>query len=90
MTKEHPEAYSAKADFQIGAKRLRDQIISGARTVLLVLLAASALVFIIACCNVANLILTRTVRREGELATVHQASARTSVNIPWPPAPRAR
>jgi putative ABC transport system permease protein len=69
MTKEYPEAYSAKANFQIGAKLLRDQITSGARTVLLVLLAASALVFIIACSNVANLILTRTVRREGELAT---------------------
>src|SRR2546427_1495182 len=68
MTKQHPEAYSSKADFQIGAKLLRDQITSGARTVLLVLLAASGLVFIIACSNVANLILTRTVRREGELA----------------------
>jgi len=68
MTKEHPEAYSPKADFRIGAKLLRDEITSGARTVLLVLLAASALVFIIACSNVANLILTRTVRREGELA----------------------
>ncbi|HVS86964.1 MAG TPA: ADOP family duplicated permease [Candidatus Acidoferrum sp.] len=68
MTKEHPEAYSPKADFQIGAKLLRDEITSGARTVLLVLLAASALVFIVACSNVANLILTRTVRREGELA----------------------
>jgi predicted permease len=68
MTKEHPESYSPKADFQIGAKLLRDQITSGARTVLLVLLAASALVFIIACSNVANLILARTVRREGELA----------------------
>src|SRR5467141_1976200 len=69
MTKAHPEAYSAKADFQISAKRLRDELTSGARTVLLVLLAASGLVFIIACSNVANLILTRTVRREGELAT---------------------
>jgi len=49
-------------------KLLRDEITSGARTVLLVLLAASALVFIIACSNVANLILARTVRREGELA----------------------
>jgi putative ABC transport system permease protein len=68
IIKEHPEAYSPKADFQIGAKLLRDQITSGARTVLLVLLAASALVFIIACSNVANLILARTVRREGELA----------------------
>jgi predicted permease len=47
---------------------LRDQITSGARTVLLVLLAASGLVFIIACSNVANLILARTVRREGELS----------------------
>ncbi len=68
MKKDHPEAYAAQADFQIGAKLLRDQITSGARTVLLVLLAASALVFIIACCNVANLILARTVRREGELS----------------------
>jgi predicted permease len=69
MTKAHPEAYPPKAQYQISAKPLRDQITSGARTVLLVLLAASALVFIIACSNVANLILTRTVRREGELAT---------------------
>src|SRR5579863_9131256 len=68
MKKDHPEAYSREADFQIGTKLLRDQITSGARTVLLVLLAASALVFIIACANVANLILARTVRREGELA----------------------
>ena len=68
MKKEHPEAYAHEANFQIGAKLLREQITSGARTVLLVLLAASALVFIIACSNVANLILARTVRREGELA----------------------
>ena len=68
MVKEHPEAYSSKADFRIDAVRLRDQITSRARTVLLVLLAASVLVFVIACSNVANLILARTVRREGELA----------------------
>ena len=68
IVKEHPEAYSPKADFRIDAARLRDQISSPARTVLLVLLAASGLVFIIACSNVANLILARSVRREGELA----------------------
>src|SRR5216684_2185179 len=41
MIKAHPEAYSPKANFQISAKRLRDELTSGARTVLLVLLAAS-------------------------------------------------
>jgi putative ABC transport system permease protein len=65
---EHPEAYPSNADYRIDAVRLRDQIISPARTVLLVLLAASALVFVVACSNVANLILARSVRREGELA----------------------
>jgi predicted permease len=68
MKKDHPEAYAQEANFQIGTKLLRDELTSGARTVLLVLLAASGLVFIIACSNVANLILARTVRREGELA----------------------
>src|SRR6266404_9633980 len=67
MKKDHSDAYSKQAEFQISAVRLRDQITSRARTVLLVLLAASGLVFIIACSNVANLILARTVRREGEL-----------------------
>ncbi len=68
IQKDHPEAYPAHDAFEISAKMLRDQITSGARTVLLVLLAASGLVFIVACSNVANLILARTVRRQGELA----------------------
>ena len=68
IKKDHPDAYPTKSDFQINTKLLRDQITSGARTILLVLLAASGLVFIIACSNVANLILARTVRREGELS----------------------
>ncbi|HEY6720416.1 MAG TPA: ABC transporter permease, partial [Burkholderiales bacterium] len=68
ILKEHPEAYSPNADVRIEAVRLRDQIASRARAVLLVLLAASVLVFVIACSNVANLILARTVRRENELA----------------------
>jgi predicted permease len=68
MVKAHPEAYEKQADFRIDAQGLRDEIISPARTILLVLLAASGLVFIVACSNVANLILARSVRREGELA----------------------
>ena len=68
MLQDHPDAYPRSADFRIDAVGLRDQITSPARTVLLVLLAASALVFVIACSNVANLILARSVRRQGELA----------------------
>jgi putative ABC transport system permease protein len=68
MVHEHPEAYSKKQPTQLTVTRLRDQIAAPARTILLVLLATAALVFIIACSNVANLILARSVRREGELA----------------------
>jgi predicted permease len=68
MITEHHESYPSDGDFRIDAVRLRDQIVAPARTILLVLLAASALVFVVACSNVANLILARSVRREGELA----------------------
>jgi putative ABC transport system permease protein len=68
MIREHPDAYSPTADTRISAVPLKEQITSGAKTVLLVLLASSLLIFVIACSNVANLILSRSVRREGELA----------------------
>src|SRR5271163_3320579 len=78
MVKAHPEAYSQRADVRISAVRLRDQITSRAKTILLVLLAASVLVFVIACSNAANLILARTVRREGELSIRAALGATTS------------
>ena len=68
MVREHPEAYSKRANVELRVTTLRDQIASPARTILLVLLAAAAVVFVIACSNIANLILARSVRREGELA----------------------
>jgi putative ABC transport system permease protein len=68
MMREHPAAYSAAAQTTLTATPLSDQIAAPARTILIVLLAAAALVFVIACSNVANLILARSVRREGELA----------------------
>ncbi len=68
ILREHPEAYAARANVQLSVTKLRDQIAAPARTVLLVLLAAAAVVFVIACSNVANLVLARSVRREGELA----------------------
>src|SRR5687767_10395164 len=68
LLREDPESYPPRADMRLSVTGLRDQIAAPARPVLLVLLAAAAIVFIIACSNVANLILARSVRREGELA----------------------
>jgi putative ABC transport system permease protein len=68
IVREHPESYVPKANTQLRVSKLREQIAAPARTILLVLLAAAAVVFVIACSNVANLILARSVRREGELA----------------------
>ncbi len=68
MMRDHPDAYPSRESMQVRVNRLRDQIASPARTILLILLAAAAIVFVIACSNVANLILSRSVRRQGELA----------------------
>ena len=68
MVREHPEAYSTQAHVQLQVKTLPEQLASPAQTILLLLLAAATVVFVIACSNVANLVLARSVRREGELA----------------------
>jgi putative ABC transport system permease protein len=68
MTAAHPEVYKPQYHYQIDARLLRDQMNSEASTVLWLLFGASGLLFVIACSNVANLILARTVRRESELA----------------------
>jgi len=68
MTAQHPDVYKPQYQFQIGASLLRDQINARASTILWLLFAASALLFVIACSNVANLMLARMVRRESEFA----------------------
>ena len=68
IMREHPEAYTPRAQVQLRVTTLRDQLVSSARTILLLLLAAAAVVFVIACSNVANLVLARSVRRESDLA----------------------
>src|SRR5271170_897136 len=67
MLAAHPEVYKPNDHFRIDATLLHDEINARARTILWVLFAASGLLFVIACSNVANLILARTVRREAEL-----------------------
>src|SRR5258708_14218208 len=58
---------------------MHDQINARASTILWVLLAASGLLFVIACSNVANLVLARTVRRESELSIRSALGASTAV-----------
>ena len=67
MLRDYPKAYSPQARISLDVRTLQDQIVSPARTILLLLMAAAGVVFIIACSNVANLILARSVRRESEL-----------------------
>jgi predicted permease len=64
----HPEVYKAADHYRIDVTRMHDQINARANTILWVLFAASGLLFVIACSNVANLVLARSVRREAELA----------------------
>jgi len=58
---------------------MHEQINSRANTILWVLFAASGLLFVIACSNVANLFLARVVRREPELCLRAALGASTGV-----------
>ncbi|HMD21537.1 MAG TPA: ADOP family duplicated permease [Alloacidobacterium sp.] len=74
----HPDVYKPDNHYQIAVKRMHDQINARANTILWVLFAAAGLLFVIACSNVANLVLARTVRRESELAVRSALGANTA------------
>lgn len=78
MVAAHPDVYKPEDHYKIDVTRMHDQINSRANTILWVLFAASALLFVIACSNVANLVLARTVRRESELAVRSALGASTA------------
>jgi len=58
--------------------RMHDQINASANLVLWILFGVSGLLFVVASLNVANLVLARTVRREGELAVRSALGASTA------------
>lgn len=65
---EYPEAYDVGTGYEVVVRPLKDQLTANARPTLLLLLATALFVLIIACANLANLTLTRVLRREHEFA----------------------
>jgi putative ABC transport system permease protein len=68
LERDYPETYRKELGYNIAAAPLQYDLTRGARPTFLVLLAASAFVLLIACANVANLLLARLLRLERELA----------------------
>ncbi|HEX7121836.1 MAG TPA: ABC transporter permease [Gemmatimonadaceae bacterium] len=67
MHRDHPEVYQEASGYDIRVMPLQTALNEDARLTLWLLLGASAIVLLIACANVANLILIRGVHREREM-----------------------
>ncbi|HXI89280.1 MAG TPA: ABC transporter permease [Blastocatellia bacterium] len=64
LEEQHPE----DKDWRISIVSLRDEIVGGAQTMLLILFGAAGFVLLIACVNIANLLLATATARQKEIA----------------------
>lgn len=69
LHREYPDAYAETMGYSVTLNLWQDELTRDARPIFTLLMGTVAAVLLLACANLANLTLTRLVRREGELMT---------------------